>query len=321
VRRRGHALRLFALSVKAVQQTQDALAPARGGVCSAGESKMRRSVASSINMPVVAPFSRIVVLVTGREHVPSLLDCVAGWSQRSACVRVAGLACAPSEGDGGSQASEGVSRRIILAATVDAACETLARRGIDADKEILESDTGAGQAGTFARAVRAWRADLAIGSPKDPVALAGATDRPVLALPEPFARRCQVPPRRIFVASDGSSASALAVREAARIAVPGAAVRVGYLACDPVAAQHPEDFEAIVLEAQHEGDAVSHAIVEAALQWRADLLVLGTRGGHEGGRWRYGSVAADVAQRSVLPLLLVPQPSNHSALAVVSGIH
>jgi nucleotide-binding universal stress UspA family protein len=305
----------------AVRKMQDALGPARGGVRGAGESNMSRTVGRSSNTPLVAPFSRIVVLMTGREHVASLLDCVAGWSQRGACVRVAGLAGAPSDGEGGSLASEGVSRRIVLAATVDAACEALARRGIDADKAFLESDTGAEQTGTIARAVRAWRADLAIGAPLQPVALAGATDCAVLALPEPFARRCPVPPRRIFVASDGSAASAIAVREAARIAVPGATVRVGYLACDPVAAQHPEDFEAVVLEAQHDGDAGSHAIVEAALQWRADLLVLGTRGGHEGGRWRYGSVAADVAQRSVLPLLLVPQPSNHLALAPMSGMH
>ena len=60
--------------------------------------------------------------------------------------------------------------------------------------------------------------------------------------------------------------------------------------------------------------AEQNAIIQAALQWRADLLVLGTRGGHEGGRWRYASVAADVAQQTVLPLLLVPQASGASIL-------
>jgi len=282
---------------------------------------MRHSVEGSIDTPVVAPFSRIVALMTGREHVASLLDCVAGWAQRGVRVRVAGLACAPSDGDGGPRDAQGISRRIIFAATVDAACETLARRGIEADKEILEPDPGVAQTETFARAVRAWQAELVIGSPLNPVALAGSTGCSVLMLPQPFARRCQVPPQRIFVASDGSAASALAVREAARVAGPGAAVRVGYLACDAAAARHPDDFDAVVLEAQHDNEGASHAIVAAALQWRADLLVLGTRGGHEGGRWRYGSVAADVAQRTVLPLLLVPQASQHSVLAAVSGIH
>lgn len=285
---------------------------------------MRRSAVKPTNMPAVVPFSRIVVLMNGREHVASLLDCVAGWAQHGARVRVvaiAAMAGRPSDGDAGSLAAQGFSRRIILAATVDAACETLARRGIEAKREILERNEGEGQTEAFARAMRAWQADLAIGAPSNPVALAGSTCRSILVLPEPFARRCQVPPRRIFVASDGSAASAVAVREAARVAVAGAAVRVGYLACDPASARHPEDFDAVVLEAQHDGDAASHAIFEAARQWRADLLVLGTRGGHEGGRWRYGSVAADVAQRTVLPLLLVPQISDHSSLAVVSGLH
>lgn len=287
---------------------------------------MRRSATQSTNMPVVAPFSRIVVLMTGREHVASLLDCVAGWAQYGARVRVVITAGGPSDGalaDGGagSRPAQGFARRIILSATVDAACETLASRGIEADREILELREGEGQTEAFARAVRGWQADLAMGAPSNPVALAGSTDRPVLVLPEPFAHRCRVPPQRIFIASDGGAASAAAVREAARVAVAGAAIRVGYLACDPASARHPEDFDAVVLAAQHEGEGASHAIVEAALQWRADLLVLGTRGGHEGGRWRFGSVAADVAQRTVLPLLLVPQTSQHPALAAAGGIH
>lgn len=282
---------------------------------------MRRSLARSANTPVVAPFSRIVVLMTGHEHVASLLDCVVGWAQRGTQVCVAGLACPASNENAGSQAVQRVSRRIILAATVDAACETLARHGIGADKTILESDTGAGQTETLARAVRACQAELAIGSPPNPVALAGATGRSVLVLPEPFARRCRVPPRRIFVASDGSAASALAVREAARVAAPGAAVRVGYLACDPALALHPEDFDALVLEPQQDGGATSHAIAEAALQWHADLLVLAAPGAHEGGRWRDGSLAADVARRSALPLLLVPRLSKYASCPALSGIH
>lgn len=284
---------------------------------------MRRWVAKTDSVPTVPPFSRIAVLMTGREHVVSMLDCVADWAQPGASVCVVGLTWPPPDGEAGSQTqpAQGFSRHIVLSAIVDAAREALARRGIDADKVILEPDTNTSQTETFARAVRASRAELVIGSPSNPVALAGSTDRPMLVLPETFARRCHVPPQRIFVASDGSAASAVAVREAARIAAPGAAIRVGYLACDPAAARHPEDFEAVVLDAQHDGDAVSHAIVEAALQWRSDLLVMGTRGGHAGGRWRYGSVAADVTQRTVLPLLLVPQTAQRPALAAACGLH
>ncbi|WP_321788315.1 universal stress protein [Paraburkholderia sp. J94] len=215
---------------------------------------------------------------------------------------------------------------LILGATVEAACETLARHGIEVQGAVLEPDGGGGQTEALAHAMRAWRADLAIGAPPNAVALAGAADCSVLVLPEPFARRCRVPPQRIFVASDGSAASAIAVREAARVAAAGAAVRVGYLACDPVKARHPEDFDAVVLERppnelQHEGASISREIVEAALQWHADLLVLGTRGGHEGARWRFGSVAADVARRTVLPLMLVPQTVGYSAFSAVSSIH
>ncbi|WP_028220920.1 universal stress protein [Paraburkholderia oxyphila] len=268
-----------------------------------------------MDTPVFAPFSRILVMLTGREHVASVLDCVAGWAQRRARIHIVGLAVAPSSGDAAFQAAQGFTRRLVLNATVDAACETLLRRGFETDTEILDTDAGGEQADRLARAVCASQAELTIGAPSSPVPLAGSTQRPVLVLPTPFARRCRVPPQRIFVASDGSAASALAVREAARIAGPGAALRVGYLARDPASARHPEDFDAVALEAPHDGDAASHAIVEAALQWRADLLVLGTRGRHEGARWRYGSIAADVAQRTVLPLLLVPQISQRRVLA------
>jgi nucleotide-binding universal stress UspA family protein len=276
---------------------------------------MKHAAARSSNTPVVAPYSHMLVLMTGREHVAALLEYVSGWVQRGVRVRIEGLPCMPSDEEAGPRAPQALFRRVVFAASVDAASEALARRGVEVETEILEPVTEAAETEVFARAVREWQPELVVGAPANPVALAGLTDRPVLVLPQPFAHGCQVPPQRIFVASDGSAASALAVREAARVAASGAAVRVGYLACDPAAAQHPEDFDAIVLAAQHDGDATSHAIVEAALQWRADLLVVGTRGGHEGGRWRYGSIAADVAQRTVLPLLLVPLPAKGTSFA------
>jgi nucleotide-binding universal stress UspA family protein len=275
----------------------------------------------SMYTPVVAPYSRIVVLMTGSEHVASLLGYVAGWAQRGARVHIAGLVPSLSRGDSGSANVRLLCRRISLTATVEAACETLARHGIEADNEIVQVEAGAVQTEALARAVRASRAELAIGSSDSLVSLAGSTGCPVLALPTPFTRRCQVPPRRIFVASDGSPESALAVREAVRIAAPGVAVRVGYLACDPLAALHPEGLDAVVLKALQDGDDVSHAIMEAARQWHTDLLVLGSRGGDAGGRRRYGSIAADVAQRTMLPLLFVPQTSQHAGPAAGNGVH
>ena len=269
---------------------------------------MKRPTAAAARMQHLVHYSRLFVLFTGMEHVASLLDCVAGWAACGAHVRLAGLAPAASVAETDHPAAEHCSNRITLAATLDASREVLALRGIEADCEVLGTGPdNAARGAALVRAVRDWKADLAIGAPANPVTLAGETECPVLLLPTPTARHYPVPPRRIFVASDASAASACAVREAARLAAPDTAVRVGYLACDPADAQHPEDFDAAVLEAQHDGETTAQAIIEAALQWRADLLVLGTRGGHAGGRWRFASVASEVAQRTVLPLLLVPQ--------------
>ncbi|WP_395069163.1 universal stress protein [Paraburkholderia silvatlantica] len=277
---------------------------------------MKRPTAAAASRQHVAPYSRLYVLFTGMERVASLLDCVAGWAVRGAHVRLAGLAPSASLTDSDQRTAQHFSHRITLAATLEAARELLALRGIEADCEFLGTEPdSAARNEALARAVRGWQADLTIGAPANPVALAGETACPLLLLPTPTARHCSVPPRRVFVATDASAASACGVREAARLAAPGTAVRVGYLACDPAAAQHPEDFDAVILEARHDGESTAHAIIQAALQWRADLLVLGTRGGHEGGRWRYASVAADVAQRTVLPLLLVPQGAKTPMLA------
>jgi nucleotide-binding universal stress UspA family protein len=277
---------------------------------------MKRWDAATARIHHVAPYSRIFVLLNGSERVATLLDCVASWAKRGAHVRLVGLARVPSLGDRDHQAAQRFCNRITLTAMLDASCEMLALHGIAAESEVL--DPGADEAvctEALVRAVRAWEPGLTIGIPPDPVILAGNTGCPILVLPIPYARPCTVPPQRIFVASDGSSAAACAVRETARIAPRGAAVRVGYMACDPADAMHPEDFDAAVLEAEYGHETTAHAIVQAALQWHADLLVVGTRGGHAGGRWRYGSVAADVVRRTVLPLLLVPQTSKPWMLA------
>lgn len=51
---------------------------------------------------------------------------------------------------------------------------------------------------------------------------------------------------------------------------------------------------------------VAAAIAEAASNWPADLLVLGTHGRRGMERWFLGSVAEGVARRSTVPVLLVP---------------
>ena len=277
---------------------------------------MKRRVDGVAAAHHVAPYLRILVVLDGAERVASLLDCIAGWVAPGAQVHVVGLARGARTADADHQAARRFCNRITLAATLDAACAALASRGIEADRELLEPHAGdPACTEALALAIRRWGADLTICTPGNRVVIEDELHCPVLQVPAPYARRCAAPPPRIFVASDGSPASACAVREAARLAEPGATVRVAYLACDPVAAQHPEDFDAAVLKARHDGETTAQAIVEAATEWRADLLVCGTRAGQPGGRWRYGSAAADVAQMTVLPLLLVPQTSGQSRLA------
>lgn len=55
---------------------------------------------------------------------------------------------------------------------------------------------------------------------------------------------------------------------------------------------------------------VAAAIAEAASDWPADLLVLGTHGRRGVERWLLGSVAEGVARRSTVPVLLVPMPGE-----------
>ena len=55
---------------------------------------------------------------------------------------------------------------------------------------------------------------------------------------------------------------------------------------------------------------VAAAIAEAAASWSADLLVLGTHGRRGMERWLLGSVADGVARRSLVPVLLVPMPTE-----------
>ncbi|MBB5462406.1 universal stress protein [Paraburkholderia sp. Cpub6] len=128
---------------------------------------------------------------------------------------------------------------------------------------------------------------------------------PVLTLPAGGIGRCHVPPARIFVASDDGDASRAAVSEAMRIAADRAAVRVGYVACSPQDRWDRLSHEAVILQPAHEGDDIAQAIGLAAREWRADLLVIGTRGARLTGKWRFASVAEQVAALAVLPMLLV----------------
>ncbi|MHB1213507.1 MAG: universal stress protein [Thiobacillus sp.] len=66
------------------------------------------------------------------------------------------------------------------------------------------------------------------------------------------------------------------------------------------------EVEARLLDTATPVQHVAAAIVEAASDWPADLLVLGTHGRRGVERWLLGSVAEGVARRSTVPVLLVP---------------
>ena len=68
------------------------------------------------------------------------------------------------------------------------------------------------------------------------------------------------------------------------------------------------EIETRMLDTSEPAQHVATAIVEAAADWPADLIVLGTHGRRGMERWLLGSVAEGVARRASLPVLLVPMP-------------
>ena len=69
------------------------------------------------------------------------------------------------------------------------------------------------------------------------------------------------------------------------------------------------DVETRLLDTATPTQHVAAAIAEAAANWPADLVVLGTHGRRGMERWLLGSVAEGVARRSTVPVLLVPMPT------------
>ncbi|MBB3256965.1 nucleotide-binding universal stress UspA family protein [Paraburkholderia bannensis] len=154
------------------------------------------------------------------------------------------------------------------------------------------------------------------------------------------------PMRRIMIAVDDSNASRQALRFAARIASPQAEVRIVCVADQPGAwiaggaftagdawitdtiatarkSLHAEAeltleqalaafkgrcaaVEGLVVGQGGESGAVVQALVAAARDWRADLLVVGARHRGRVKRWVDGSVSGALAVAAPCPLLVVP---------------
>jgi nucleotide-binding universal stress UspA family protein len=157
---------------------------------------------------------------------------------------------------------------------------------------------------------------------------------PILIVPEHFDVELGRLPARILFALDASQPALEALRYGIRFAtretdlhaiyVVDRAMRVGGLlpnlmvenafieegsatlaAAKPILERISARASTALVESESTGDDVAHAIVRAADNWHAELIVMGTHGRRGMARWILGSVAQRVAQLTHAPLLLV----------------
>ncbi|EMN5127173.1 universal stress protein [Burkholderia contaminans] len=161
---------------------------------------------------------------------------------------------------------------------------------------------------------------------------------PLLIVPEGFASVAEHLPTRMLFAVDGSAMALDALRTGLTFSRPDTEFRAIYVVDRPPALG---DFvlggaleDALVGEGNHalqgatallDGAAghaqsqliqtdridadVSRLIVRDAIEWNADMIVMGTHGRRGVTGWLVGSVAGRVARITKTPLLLVPAPS------------
>jgi nucleotide-binding universal stress UspA family protein len=252
------------------------------------------------------PFGyRRVMIATWDGRLPLALIDYATASIDPAAVFLMVAVVAPGQ-DGQSDAD--ARARCQATNMLQAAQTLLAARGRNASTELLKlSHAHASSGWLLADTAARWGADVVLTSCAGPAHLARAAHCPVLMLPdESVALHRRVPAERIFVASDESDASRDALDEARRLAGRHAQLRIARVVFGGPAAVAAQSFEPVLLPAAGHGRSLAREIVDAALAWRADLLVLGTHAGESSGKWRFASLAEQVAEVAGLPLLLVP---------------
>ena len=246
-------------------------------------------------------YRRLLVVVRDGGALPAMtVDYAEAWAMPDA---VAAVAVVPDAASGTDRVS-GVCRPDV--ATADAVRCALLARGVDAGaSSALQLPAGANAVQSIGEMAHRWGADVVLCDDRSVAHLAQAAACNVLFVPTDESRRFHVPPRRIFVASDGGASALCAVTEARRIAGEHAQLREACVSLDAKSAR-PTDAATIVLAAARDSDNLAHAIVQAAREWGADLLVMGTHSTAKRAVWRYGSVGAAVALAADMPLLLVP---------------
>jgi nucleotide-binding universal stress UspA family protein len=250
-------------------------------------------------------YRRLLVVIRHGGAWPDIaIQYASAWATRDAVALVAIVS--DSAGEDGSTLQSVGRARAEDGAAVDAVRSALIARGLDATQTPVQlAQAGTNIRDSIAELADRWGADIVVTDYAAPAHLAQTSGCNVLYLPADGSHRFHVPPRRIFVASDDTASALCVVEEARRVAGSGE-LRRAYVSCDPEAGASLSS-ATVVLSAAHHGDNLPYAILQAAHEWTADLLVLGTHGRVPQARWRYGSVAAAVALVADMPLLLVPE--------------
>lgn len=160
---------------------------------------------------------------------------------------------------------------------------------------------------------------------------------PLLIVPEGFASVSEQLPRRMLFAVDGSPSALQALRVALQFKRPDTELRAIYVLDRPVSlgdfvpvetwegaliseGDHalqeatvvldgaPGRSQSQLIQTDRTGADVSHLIVRDAIEWNADMIVMGTHGRRGVTGWIVGSVAGRVARITKTPLLLVHAP-------------
>ncbi|RQR86720.1 MULTISPECIES: universal stress protein [unclassified Burkholderia] len=161
---------------------------------------------------------------------------------------------------------------------------------------------------------------------------------PLLIVPEGFGSVAERLPRRMLFAVDGSSIALHALRTGLKFSWPDTEFRAIYVLDratqlgDFVPVETLEKAllgegnhalqkamalldgipagrsQSQLIETDRTGEDVPHLIVHDAIEWNADLIVMGTHGRRGATRWLVGSVAGRVARITKTPVLLVSAP-------------
>jgi len=162
-------------------------------------------------------------------------------------------------------------------------------------------------------------------------------DCPLLIVPEGFASVAEHLPWRMLFAVDGSPIALHALRTGLKFSQPNTEFRAIYVLDRPVSLGDFVPVETLenalisegnralqkaaalldgrtgrsqsqLIQTDRTGADVPHLIVHDAIEWNADMIVMGTHGRRGVTGWFFGSVAERVARIAKTPVLLVSAP-------------